>query len=144
MFDIGFSELALIALIGLLVLGPKRLPEVARTLGSWLGRLRAWIANVKQDLDREINSEELAEFRKLKAELEETKRLIEQSASQTLAQAQGGLEPPTSSTAEKPAPSIAPPAMTKTPTPQRTKTRARRTPNRRARSPGKKRGRRRS
>ena len=110
MFDVGFSELALIALIGLLVLGPKRLPEVARTLGNWVGRIRAWIANVKQDLDREINSEELAEFRKLKAELEETKRLIEQSAGQTLSQVQNNLE-----SADSPTPRIAPPAPASSP-----------------------------
>jgi len=135
MFDIGFSELALIALIGLLVLGPKRLPEVARTLGSWVGRIRAWIANVKQDLDREINSEELAEFRKLKSELEETKRLIEQSAGQTLSQVRSDLESTASTT-----PSIAPPA----PVPSPTKSRKRTTKSGRATRPSKKRGKRRT
>jgi len=135
MFDIGFSELALIALIGLLVLGPKRLPEVARTLGSWVGRVRAWIANVKQDLDREINSEELAEFRKLKTELEETKRLIEQSAGQTLSQVRSDLESTASTT-----PSIAPPA----PVPSPTKSRTRTTKSGRATRPSKKRGKRRT
>jgi len=135
MFDIGFSELALIALIGLLVLGPKRLPEVARTLGSWVGRIRAWIANVKQDLDREINSEELAEFRKLKTELEETKRLIEQSAGQTLSQVRSDLESTASTT-----PSIAPPA----PVPSPTKSRTRTTKSGRAARPSKKRGKRRT
>ena len=133
MFDVGFSELALIALIGLLVLGPKRLPEVARTLGSWVGRIRAWIANVKQDLDREINSEELAEFRKLKAELEETKRLIEQSAGQTLSQVRSDLESTASAT-----PSIAPPA------PAPTKSRKRTAKSGRVTRPSKKRGKRRT
>ena len=141
MFDVGFSELALIALIGLLVLGPKRLPEVARTLGSWLGRLRAWIANVKQDLDREINSEELAEFRKLKAELEETKRIIEQSASQTLAQAQSGLEPPEPTSKEKAVPSIAPPSTKNASGRKPKKSRARVKSSRRTRRSGKPRGR---
>jgi sec-independent protein translocase protein TatB len=108
MFDIGFSELLVIGLIGLLVLGPKRLPEVARTLGSWVGQVRAWISNVKQDLDREINSAELSEFRKLKAELEETRRMIEQSANQTIAQVSADLEG-TDAAAGTSTPSIAPP-----------------------------------
>jgi sec-independent protein translocase protein TatB len=76
MFDIGFSELVVVGLIALIVLGPKRLPEVARTAGRWTGQLRRFIADVKQDLDREIHTEELSELRKLKVELENTRRLI--------------------------------------------------------------------
>lgn len=85
MFDIGFSELVLVALLALLVLGPKRLPEVARTAGHWLGRLRRFIDNVRQDFDRELNTAELSELRKLKEELNETRRLMEES-SQNLVQ----------------------------------------------------------
>jgi len=144
MFDIGFSELALIALIGLLVLGPKRLPEVARTLGNWLGRMRAWIANVKQDLDREINSEELAEFRKLKAELEETRRIIEQSASQTLAQAQREVDPSAPSIGATSPPRIARAAAKKASARPSTQARKPSGGGKRAPSPSKKRGRRRS
>ena len=66
MFDVGFSELVVIGLIALIVLGPKRLPEVARTAGKWMGQLRRFINNVKQDLDREIHQDELAELRKLR------------------------------------------------------------------------------
>ena len=58
MFDIGFSELVVIGLIALIVLGPKRLPEVARTAGKWMGQLRRFIDNVKQDLDHEIHQDE--------------------------------------------------------------------------------------
>jgi len=65
MFDIGFSELVVIGLIALIVLGPKRLPEVARTAGKWMGQLRRFIADVKLDLDREMHTEDLAELRKL-------------------------------------------------------------------------------
>ncbi len=85
MFDIGFSELVLVALLALLVLGPKRLPEVARTAGKLLGQVRRWITDVKLDFDRELRGEELAEFRKLKEELDETRRLIENQASRTIA-----------------------------------------------------------
>ena len=62
MFDVGFWELALIALVALIVIGPERLPKVARTAGLWLGRGRRFIANVKADIDREIKAEELKEI----------------------------------------------------------------------------------
>jgi sec-independent protein translocase protein TatB len=62
MFDVGFWELALIALVALIVIGPERLPKVARTVGLWLGRGRRFIANVKADIDREIKTEELKEI----------------------------------------------------------------------------------
>lgn len=82
MFDVGFSELVLIALIALIVLGPKRLPEVARTAGRWLGKLRRFLTDVKQDLDRELHTAELDELRKLKEELNETRRIMEESSTQ--------------------------------------------------------------
>jgi sec-independent protein translocase protein TatB len=59
MFDVGFWELALIALVALIVIGPERLPKVARTVGLWLGRGRRFVANVKADIDKEIKAEEL-------------------------------------------------------------------------------------
>lgn len=80
MFDIGFYELALIGVLALLVLGPKRLPEAARTAGRWVGKLRAFIANVKQDIDREIEGGELTELRRLKDELSQARTLIEESS----------------------------------------------------------------
>jgi sec-independent protein translocase protein TatB len=80
MFDIGFSELVVVSLVGLIVLGPKRLPEVARTAGRWVGQLRRFIADVKLDLDREIHSEELSELRKLKQELDSTRRLMQDTS----------------------------------------------------------------
>jgi len=80
MFDVSFSELLLIALVALIVLGPQRLPEVARTAGQWVGKLRRFVSDVKQDLDREINQPELAELRKLKAEIDETRRVVEDTS----------------------------------------------------------------
>ncbi len=80
MFDIGFYELALIGILALVVLGPKRLPEAARTAGRWVGKLRAFISDVKQDIDREIESGELADLRRLKDELSQARTLIEESS----------------------------------------------------------------
>ncbi len=84
MFDIGFSELVLIALLALIVLGPQRLPEAARAAGRWMARLRRFVAEVKRDFDRELASEELAELRRLKEELDETRRLIGESSNEVL------------------------------------------------------------
>ena len=62
MFDIGFSELVVIAVVALIVIGPERLPKVARTAGILLGRLRRYAADVKADINREIQLEELRQM----------------------------------------------------------------------------------
>lgn len=59
MFDIGFWELMVIAVVGLLVIGPQRLPAVARTVGLWVGRGKRLINSVKSDLEQEMRAEEL-------------------------------------------------------------------------------------
>ena len=59
MFDIGFWELTMIAVIALLVIGPDKLPGVARTAGKWVGRARRFVGDVKTDIDRELKQEEL-------------------------------------------------------------------------------------
>lgn len=86
MFDIGFSELVVIAVLALIILGPERLPEVARTAGRWLAKLRNFISNVKQDFDQQLNTEDLAELKNLKLELEETRRQIELTTSKTFSE----------------------------------------------------------
>src|SRR5689334_9646912 len=63
MFDIGFSELMVIAVIALVVIGPERLPRVARTLGHLAGRLQRYVSDVKADINREIELEELRKMR---------------------------------------------------------------------------------
>jgi sec-independent protein translocase protein TatB len=62
MFDVGFWELGIIALVALIVIGPERLPKVARTAGLWLGRGRRFISSVKADIDKEIKAQELKEI----------------------------------------------------------------------------------
>lgn len=59
MFDVGFTELLLLAVIGLLVLGPERLPRVARTLGGLSRKARSSWMNLKRSIDAEINAEEI-------------------------------------------------------------------------------------
>ena len=83
MFDIGFWELALIAILALVLLGPKRLPEAARAAGYWLGRARRFIATAKNELDQHMQAGDLDELRRLKEELEETRRYIHEVAGQT-------------------------------------------------------------
>ncbi len=59
MFDIAFTELIVIGIIALVVIGPERLPKVARTVGGWLGKLNRYAAQVKDDVNREMKLEEL-------------------------------------------------------------------------------------
>lgn len=67
MFDVGFSELVLIFVIGLLVLGPERLPKVASQIGRWVGRARRTATQLRHQLEREIALNELAESQKKQA-----------------------------------------------------------------------------
>ncbi len=70
MFDIGFTELLLLAVIALLVLGPERLPEAARTAGLLLGRLRRGFESIRTEVQRELHAEEMRQ------KLEEERRRI--------------------------------------------------------------------
>jgi sec-independent protein translocase protein TatB len=70
MFDVGFSELVLIFIIGLLVLGPERLPKVASQIGRWVGRARRTATQLRHQLEREIALSELAESQKKKSQAE--------------------------------------------------------------------------
>ncbi|MEQ3692606.1 MAG: Sec-independent protein translocase protein TatB [Thalassolituus sp.] len=59
MFDIGFMELLVVGVLGLLVLGPERLPKAARTLGLMIGKVRRSMSNIQEDLERHARTEEL-------------------------------------------------------------------------------------
>jgi sec-independent protein translocase protein TatB len=63
MFDIGFSELLVIGVVALVVIGPERLPRVARTVGHLAGRLQRYVSDVKADINREIELDELRKMR---------------------------------------------------------------------------------
>ena len=61
MFDIGFWEISLIFVIALIMIGPERLPKVASTIGFWVGKLRAKAFNIRAEIEKEINADELRE-----------------------------------------------------------------------------------
>jgi sec-independent protein translocase protein TatB len=99
MFEIGFPELVLIAIVGLLVIGPERLPEALRTLGLWLGRLRRSFVSVKTEIEKEIGMDDIRRQLHNEAVLEEMKR-IEREA-KGLPQ-QPTIHPPRSQTGDPP------------------------------------------
>ncbi|MBL8436839.1 MAG: twin-arginine translocase subunit TatB [Zoogloeaceae bacterium] len=76
MFDIGFSELVVIGLVALVVIGPERLPRVARTVGHLLGRLQRYVSDVKADIHREMQIEDL---KKLQQQMADSAREFEGS-----------------------------------------------------------------
>ncbi|MBI5007533.1 MAG: twin-arginine translocase subunit TatB [Nitrosomonadales bacterium] len=76
MFDIAFSELVVVALVALIVVGPERLPKLARTAGHLWGRVQRYVNNVKHDINNDLA---LEEARKLKSDLEQQAVEIEQS-----------------------------------------------------------------
>ncbi|HIM03618.1 MAG TPA: twin-arginine translocase subunit TatB [Gammaproteobacteria bacterium] len=80
MFDVGFSEVVIIAIIALVILGPERLPKVARTIGFWVGKARRMVADVKTDIDREMRESELADLRKLGDEISDVKNEFQSAA----------------------------------------------------------------
>lgn len=59
MFDVGFSELVLTALIALIVFGPEKLPQAARTAGLWIGRFRRVLADTRREVERELGADEI-------------------------------------------------------------------------------------
>ena len=69
MFDVSFSELMVIAVVALIVIGPEKLPKVARTLGALMGRMQRYVAQVKEEVNREVRFQELQQ---LQQEIKET------------------------------------------------------------------------
>lgn len=119
MFDIGFSELLLIAIVALIVIGPERLPKVARTLGHLFGRMQRYVNDVKADISREM---ELDELKKMRSSMEDAARSFQssvtdgvsdagremnrlaqdtQSAVDALAEVPGTAQPPVSAAPEQ-------------------------------------------
>src|SRR5881394_3689429 len=76
MFDIGFSEMMVIAVLALIVIGPERLPRMARTVGHLAGRLQRYVSDVKADINREM---ELDELRKMRDSMQQAASSFESS-----------------------------------------------------------------
>ncbi|MGD8175956.1 Sec-independent protein translocase protein TatB [Marinimicrobium sp. ARAG 43.8] len=114
MFDIGFFELLVIAIVGLIVIGPERLPEAARAVGLWIGRLKRSLRETRSELERQIGADDIR--RQLHNEevmrsLEATRRQVQQAVEDgtklpaaptnhnapTGSEADNGLEPPAAS-----------------------------------------------
>ncbi|MGE5946437.1 MAG: Sec-independent protein translocase protein TatB [Betaproteobacteria bacterium] len=91
MFDIGFSELMVIGVVALLVIGPEKLPKVARTLGHLLGRAQRYVNDVKSDINREM---QLDELKKLQSEVTESARALETSVRKEYESARAVVETP--------------------------------------------------
>ena len=117
MFDVGFSEIVVIAVVALIVIGPERLPKTARTLGHLFGRLQRYVADVKADINREMQLEEL---RKLQQEVHSAATEIESSVSNAARELETGarkVEAELNATAQGATPASAPPAPGSAPTP---------------------------
>ncbi len=81
MFDIGFWELALIGVVALLVVGPDRLPALARTVGLWVGRIRRYVSTVRDDIEREIQADELKQLLEKRSDLNPLQDIIDETTS---------------------------------------------------------------
>ena len=96
MFDIGFSELIVIGIVALIVIGPEKLPRVAKTVGHLLGRAQRYVSDVKADINREI---QLDELKKMQSEVVESARGIEDSLRNDLEATRTAVEAPISAVA---------------------------------------------
>jgi sec-independent protein translocase protein TatB len=103
-FDIGFSELLVIGLVALIVIGPERLPRVARTIGILAGRLQRYVADVKADINREV---ELDELRKMKDSVQQAASGIENSVQSELNRTESELNAAAGAAAGSDAPTAA-------------------------------------
>ena len=90
MFDVGFWELALVGLVALLVVGPERLPKLARTAGLWLGRGRRMLSSVKAEIDRELKAEELKQILEKQAKSNPLETILEEPGDKPPATARKG------------------------------------------------------
>jgi sec-independent protein translocase protein TatB len=93
MFDFSFGELAMISAVALVVLGPERLPKVARTVGEWAGKAQRYVSQVKADINREM---EIAELKKLQEQARDVARSIESSVQEGVGSLKSGIESTTS------------------------------------------------
>lgn len=100
MFDVGFWEILLIGIVALVVVGPERLPEVARTVGKWVAKTRRFVAGVKSDINAELESGELhkilgaqkEQIQELKTMVDSTRKELESSTKDAVSSAKENFE----------------------------------------------------
>lgn len=107
MFDVGLSELMVIAVVALVVIGPERLPRVARTAGLLLGRLQRYVSDVKSDINREI---QLDELKKMQQEMTDQVTNLQASVTHEMREVESSvntvIEPLAADAAVSPAPTF--------------------------------------
>jgi len=108
MFDIAFTELMIIGLVALIVIGPEKLPRMARTLGHLAGRLQRYVADVKADINREI---ELDELRKMRDSMQQSASEFQSSVQSELTKTESELNKTVEEVVKDP--EAAPPAESK-------------------------------
>lgn len=81
MFDVGFSEIIMVALVALLVIGPEKLPKAARIAGFWVGKTRAMVSGIKAEIKQELRAEELRQIFQEQTEAQALQQLINDSES---------------------------------------------------------------
>ncbi len=123
MFDIAFTELMVIGLVALIVIGPEKLPRMARTLGHLAGRLQRYVADVKADINREI---ELEELRKMRDSMQKAASDFESSVQTELTKTETDLNKTVDDVVKdkpvEPQATPTPPQATPTPPPAESKT----------------------
>lgn len=101
MIDLGLDKLALISVVALVVIGPERLPKVARMAGTLLGRAQRYINEVKSEVSREM---ELEELRKMQKDMQEAASSVEQTIAQNISELQTDVESALTNPLHEPAP----------------------------------------
>lgn len=96
MFDIGFLELLIIGVVGLLVLGPERLPKAARTLGLWIGKIKRTVSGMQREISAQLEAEELRQ------KLNEQQKKLDESVKQVKRDVASLAEPESGQTADEP------------------------------------------
>jgi len=91
MFDVSFSELMLVGVIALIVIGPERLPKVARTVGHLLGRAQRYVNEVKSDIQKEIDLKEIGD---IKHQMEDAARSVQTSMTSSVEELKTAVEQP--------------------------------------------------
>jgi sec-independent protein translocase protein TatB len=96
MFDISFAQILIIALVAMIVIGPKRLPKTVRTLGLLLGRAQRYVSEIKSDIQREMELDELRKVQQsmqdIGKDIEKSVRSVVQETEKTVKQAEGSVQ----------------------------------------------------